>query len=297
MPDERRFVVAARARVARCASSLVILVALGALATGTSPAATRPRMTETDSACVVPGIGKPLDRIWRPDIDSAVGYQRGRQGDIAFAVRTAGSFYAYRPDRQEWSASVLKAMLMVGYLDRRSVAGRALDAHDKALLFPMITRSDNDAADTVDEIVGDGGLWALARRVQMTHFAAVEPIWGESEITTRDQTKFFLNIDSYIVPRHRAYAMHLLASIVPSQRWGIAEVAPKGWKLYFKGGWGSGTGLIDNQVALLTRGCARISIAVLTMHDGSHAYGKQTLKAIFHKLLKGLPTGRRSRYQ
>jgi hypothetical protein len=140
----------------------------------------------------------------------------------------------------------------------------------------------------VDETVGAGGLERLAARVGMSRFAPAEPVWGESEITARDQTRFFLHIGSYIAARHRAYGMRLLASIVPSQRWGIGEVAPKGWKLYFKGGWGSGTGLIDNQVALLVRGCSRISIAVLTMHDGSHAYGKQTLKVIFQKLLRGL---------
>jgi beta-lactamase class A len=227
---------------------------------------------------------------------SAISYIRARQGDIAFAVRTATSFYGYRPDHPEWSASVVKAMLLVAYLDQRSVADRPLDATDTDLLTPMITWSDNDAADAVDEIVGASGLRNLASRVGMTHFVAAEPIWGESEITASDQTRFFLNIASYIVARHRAYALHLLESIVPSERWGIGQVAPKGWQLYFKGGWGSGTGLIDNQVALLTRGCARISIAVLTMHDGSHAYGKQTLKVIFHDLLKGLPTGPHSRY-
>jgi hypothetical protein len=84
---------------------------------------------------------------------------------------------------------------------------------------------------------------------------------------------------------------------VPSQRWGIGEVAPKGWRLYFKGGWGSGTGLVDNQVALLTRGCDRVSIAVLTMYDGSRSSGKQTLKAVFHKLLTGLPIGQNTRYR
>jgi hypothetical protein len=220
---------------------------------------------------------------------SAIRYARTRRGDIAFSVRTAGAFYGYRPDHQEWSASVLKAMLMVAYLQRPSVAHRALDSRDKSLLYPMITRSDNDAADEVDTIVGASGLRALARRVGMERFTPAEPIWGESEITARDQTRFFLHITSYLPARHRAYAMHLLASIVPSQRWGIGKVAPQGWKLYFKGGWGSGTGLIDNQVVLLTRGCARLSIAVLTMHDGSHAYGKQTLEVIFQRLLRGLP--------
>ena len=219
-----------------------------------------------------------------------------RRGDIAFAVRTSGALYGYRPDHQEWSASVLKAMLMVAYLDRPSVSRRALNPAERSLLGPMITSSDNDDADRVDELVGADGLRALAARVGMTRFEPAEPIWGESEITARDQIRFFLRLESYVVARHRAYAMHLLASITPSQRWGIGEVAPRGWKLYFKGGWGSGTGLIDNQVALLTRGCARVSIAVLTMHDGSHAYGKQTLKAIFRRLLKGLPTGPHARY-
>ncbi len=227
---------------------------------------------------------------------AAIAYAHHRQGDVAFAVRTGGSFYGYRPDHQEWSASVLKAMLMVAYLDRASVAGRALNDHDHSLLYPMITRSDNPAADTVDTIVGAGGLDALAARVGMTHFAAAEPIWGESEITARDQTKFFQHIDSYIVPRHRAFAMHLLGSITASQRWGIGEVAPRGWRLYFKGGWGTGTGLMDHQVVLLKRGCARVSMAVLTMYDGSHDYGKQMLRAIFRRLLRGLPTSRRSRY-
>jgi hypothetical protein len=51
-----------------------------------------------------------------------------------------------------------------------------------------------------------------------------------------------LHIDSFVAPRHRAYAMDLLHTIAPAQRWGIARVRPPGWRLYFKGGWGSGTG-------------------------------------------------------
>ena len=241
----------ARARVLCCAISLAILAALRAPVIDASPAAVvRSRAHATDRTCLVPGVGEPLDRIWRPDIGSAISYQRRRHGDIAFAVRTAGAFYGYRPDHREWSASVLKAMLMVAYLDRPSVAARALNAHDRSLLYPMITRSDNAAADTLDTIVGAGGLRALAVRVGMTGFAPAEPIWGESQITARDQTRFFLRIDSHIVARHRAYAMGLLAGIVPSQRWGVGALAPRGWKLYFKGGLGSGTVLIDSQVAL-----------------------------------------------
>src|SRR5947199_694021 len=182
---------------------------------------------------------------------------------------------------------------MLPYLDMPTVAGRPLHRRDTGLLTPMITMSDNNAANQVDVIVGNGRLSALAARVGMRSFVPVAPIWGESRITARDQTKFFLTIDSYVVPEHRAYAMHLLNSITPSQRWGIGEVAPKGWKLYFKGGWGSGTGLSDSQVALLVRGCARVPLAVLTMGDGSHAYDKQTLRGMCARRLRGRPLGRR----
>ena len=280
------------------AACVAILAVLGWVpAIDASPAAVVRAGAHTAGAtCLVSGRGRPLDRIWKPNLASAIAYRRGRRGDVAFAVRTGGAFYGYRADHREWSASVLKAMLLVAYLDRPSVAGRALNAHDRSLLYPMITRSDNNAADTLDTIVGAGGLRALAVRVGMSGFAPAEPIWGQSQITARDQSRFFLHIDSQIVARHRAYAMRLLASVVPSQRWGIGEVAPSGWKLYFKGGWGSGTGLIDNQVALLVRGCTRVSIAVLSMHDGSHAYGKRTLREIFRRLLAGLPTGPHSRY-
>jgi hypothetical protein len=269
----------------------LLAAALAALAlTGGPPAAT----AATAKQCLVPGTGKPLDRLWRPHMLAAIGYVDTRTGDIAFAVRTEHRFYGYRPDHDEWSASVVKAMLLVAYLNQPSVNQRALNARDRQLLTPMITESDNDDAQIVFDTVGQRALKALAARVGMTHFAT-SPIWGETEVTAADQTRFFLHIDSFIPARHRAYAMSLLAGIVPSQRWGIGEVAPKGWRLYFKGGWGYGTGLLDHQVALLVRGCARVSIAVLTMHDGSHAYGKATLRGIFARLIRGLPTARASK--
>jgi hypothetical protein len=222
-------------------------------------------------------------------MSAAVAYARQRRGDIAFAVRSPGRFYGYRPDHNQWSASVVKAMLLVTYLDLPRVRARALSPGEQAVLGPMIRVSDNDDAQQIFDTVGRGNLAGLARRVGMTRFAT-NPIWGETSITARDQTRFFLHIDGLVAPRHRSYAMRLLRSISRQDRWGIGEVAPRGWKLYFKGGWGYGTGLLDHQVALLERGCARVSLAVLTMYDGSHAYGKATLKGIFMRLLRGFPT-------
>ncbi len=85
-----------------------------------------------------------------------------------------------------------------------------------------------------------------------------------------------------------ATAMRLLETVVPRQRWGVREVAPPGWRLYFKGGWGSGTGAVDHQVALLERGRTRVAIAVLTTAQGTHAYDKETLRGVFERLVRRL---------
>ncbi len=196
-------------RIAALGVATAMVAWLGASGASRAPAQTPAKPA---AQCLVPGVGKPLDEVWHPHMLAAIGYTNTRAGDIAFAVRTSdGRFYAYRPDHDEWSASVVKAMLMVAYLDEPWARGRALTAREKSILGPMITESDNDDAQIVFDTVGQGALRQLARRVGMTHFAT-SPIWGETEITAADQTRFFLRIDSYIAKRHRAYAMSLLAA-------------------------------------------------------------------------------------
>jgi beta-lactamase class A len=229
---------------------------------------------------------------WSSRVAAARAYAEGRAGVIAFAVvDERGRLHGYHASAVAPSASVLKAMLLVAYLRKDSVRHRALTDYERGLLGPMIRRSDNAAASTVLGLVGSAGVIRLAEKAGMTHFRLVTPIWGLSQITPRDQARYFERIDHYVPVRHRRYAMRLLATIVPSQRWGVAQVAPPGWKVYFKGGWGSGTGLVDHQVALLTLGDTRISLAITTRFNPDHAYGKQTLRGVAGRLLAGLWTG------
>jgi hypothetical protein len=226
---------------------------------------------------------------WTPDVAAANAYADQRQGVIAFHVRTERGRWSRDADRTVPSASVIKAMLMIAYLNRPDVRARALTPADHALLDPMIRRSSNRAATRVRDIVGNAALTRLAGRAGMTRFA-VHPIWGLSRISARDQTRLWLRFESFVPARHRADAVLLLQTIVPKQRWGFGQVPlPPGWALAFKGGWGSGTGLVEHQVALLTRGAERVAIAVLTTGSPSHRYGKQTLRGIAERLLRGLP--------
>jgi len=239
---------------------------------------------------LVPASASAGDRPWRPHIGDAAAYAKERRGSISFHVRTPAREWGWRQKRTVPSASVLKAMLMQAYLDRRGVRGRSLRRADRALLAPMIRRSDNATASRIRNMVGNRGLRRVARRAGMRRFTPVAMPWGHSRINAEDQTRFFLRIDSLLPKRHRAYAMNLLRTIVPSQRWGIGRVRLPGWRKYFKGGWGSGTGAVDHQVVLLRRGDGQVAVAVMTVNQGSHAYGKETLRQVFRRLLKGLPS-------
>lgn len=225
---------------------------------------------------------------WEPDVDGAAAWAAGRQGTVSFAVRTPERLLGRGLDRQVPAASVFKAMLMVTYLRQADVRDRPLRRADRDLLRPMIRRSDNVTASYVRNLVGNRGLRRLARRVGMSRFTPVAHPWGHSRVNAADQTRFFLHLERYVPRRHRRTALRLLRRIVPSQRWGVARVAPRGWDLHFKGGWGSGTGAVDHQVALLRRDRLRVAIAVMTTANGSHAYGKETLRGVFRRLLRGL---------
>jgi len=243
------------------------------------------------AATVVAGPGQSAaSSTWKSRMAAAERYAQTRSGTITFAVvDEAGHLHGYHARDVAPSASVLKAMLLVAYLRRPDVRGRELQQWERDLLAPMIQRSDNAAASRMVGLVGEVGLDALAKAAGMEHFRLHWPIWGQSEITPRGQALFLHRIDRLLPARHRRYAMHLLATVVPSQRWGVGRVPHGLWNLYFKGGWGSGTGLVDHQVALYRAGGERFSLALFTRFDPNHEYGKETLRGLATRLLRGVP--------
>ena len=227
---------------------------------------------------------------WRPDMRAARRYVRHREGDIAFAViDQRGRFYGYRAATAAPAASVFKVMLLATFLRMRH--DRGLSRADRDLLAPMIRVSDSTAATTVRDIVGRRRIERLARVAGMRDFR-YRWVWGESRTSPRDQVRFMDHLMSFIPPDHRPYARYLLSHVVRSQRWGIGRVVPCGWRLYLKGGWGSGSGRVDHQVALLRWGPhVRVALALFTQFDPDHAYGKRTLRGLAARLLIGLRAG------
>jgi len=230
---------------------------------------------------------------WKPGFSDALNYAQSRAGVITFALRTPHHVWAYRPNHTEPSASVIKAMILVAYLDLPDVRYRKLSSGERDEVSRMIEYSDDQAAnDIFYNHVGFDGLNRLASKVHMKHFSTHPggfEAWGRTSIAAADQTKLFLHLEHYIAPRHRSLALHLLNSIQPGYgRWGIWDVSTPGWSLYEKSGWGAGTGWVDSQSALLKRGKMRLALTILTHNDPDHTYGMNTLRGIAGRLLHHL---------
>ncbi len=231
--------------------------------------------------------GKPAGYPWKARVAAARRFARNRAGNVSFAiVGERGNSRGFKARREFHSASVVKALLMTAYLRRGSVRNRRLYGGDKALLEPMITRSDNATASSVYGIVGADGLRRLARRATLRDFHP-NVVWGLTEISSGDMASFMYRLRRYLPKRHRRYALHLLSSIISGQRWGIPQAKPRGWSVYFKGGWTpSSGGWRINQVARLTRGKRKLGLAVLSEGNPSHAYGTETIRGVTSRLLR-----------
>ena len=230
----------------------------------------------------------PFGHPGRAAIRSARRYLARRSGVTSFAVvGSEGRTYGAHPHRRFVSASVVKAMLLVAYLRRLAERRDRLDAHDRALLRPMIHVSDNAAATAVWRKVKDPRLRRLAHRAGMRDFS-IHGLWTNAMISASDQAGFFFGMNRLLPRRFRAFANHLLSHIVGYESWGIPAVARKrGWKVFFKGGWRpTGRGQLVHQVARLERGRSRIAIAVMTDGDPSMGYGISTIEGVTGRLLK-----------
>ena len=215
-------------------------------------------------------------------ISSATGFITSRAGVHSFAVvDSEGRLGGFDIHRTYISASVVKAMLLVAYLRKLHYEDhRGFCCDDQSVLYPMIHVSDNNAATTIWQRVGDGRLYDLAHLAGMNDFS-IAGIWANAHFSAADQATFMWKLDKLLPDEFRGYARWLLANIDPSQSWGIARVARPYWYVMFKGGWRStGIGQLVHQVARLENRDRKWSMAVLTDGDPSIGYGIGTIECV-----------------
>jgi hypothetical protein len=220
-------------------------------------------------------------------IAAATQFLDGRAGRTSFAVvDNQGQLSGVRLHEHFQTASVVKVMMLVAYLQMLNAHHRGLSSADTALLYPMIHISDNDAASAVLEIVGNAAIARVARESGMTDFARAVGWWAFTQTSAADQARFFFILQRLIPPQFYGYARGLLSGIEPSQSWGIPPVARPRWKVFFKTGALPSEGLF-NEAGRLERGAVTFTIAVFTTGDPSMSYGEATIQGVAGALLGG----------
>ena len=248
------------------------------------------------------GPQKSWPRVTYPGdaaVRDAASFATGR-GAVSFAVIDAdGGVRGYDANTAYSSASASKALLLAAELHRLRTEKGSLDEGTRALLEPMITYSDNDAAGAVYARVGDAGLEGVAERAGMRSFGMDPGFWGGAQLTAADLARFYWRLERNFPGRYRAYGMRLLAHITETQRWGIPAAAGEDWRVWFKGGWRPAgqegtTGAVTHQGALLVhRGGERLALAVLTNEVPGTGGGYTAIEGVTDRLLAEPPRGGR----
>jgi hypothetical protein len=216
---------------------------------------------------------------------AAARYLAGRAGETSFAVVDDDGRLAGRDVHRRFaSASVVKSMMLVAYLQLLARQHRPLDNASRGLLYPMIHSSDNLAASSVLAAVGQPALDRVAREAGMQDYERATGWWAFTQVSAADLARFFFHQDALIPHRFEGYARQLLATIEPSQSWGIPAIARPEFHVYFKGGWLPEEGVV-NQAARLEHPRITFAMAVLSAREPSMAYGEQTIGGVTARLL------------
>jgi hypothetical protein len=220
-------------------------------------------------------------------IEEAWRYAGERGGLVSFAViDSRGRLRGHEMDRLYSAASLVKVMVLAAELRRLASEGTPIDEGTDSLLSSMIRYSDNAAADAIYARVGDEGMHEVAERAGMTGFE-IAGHWGNAQITAGDMARFFAELDEMFPTAHVDYAQGLLASVIPSQSWGIPVAAGERWAARFKGGWLPDHALVHQAAELREVGGPReFAVAILTDEQPSHSYGVETVEGVAARLLR-----------
>jgi hypothetical protein len=229
-------------------------------------------------------VPAPSADRWARPLASAAAFVDRRRARVAFAVvDQAGVVRGVRLQTRFVSASLVKAMLLVAYLNRADVIARPLAEPERQLLASMIQRSDNDAATPVRDLVATTG---FARWLGVPGCCTSHPrhrgaaAGSRPPIKPASSSSSTRSSPSFTVPSPGSCSRPS-----SSQRWGIPAAMPPRWTVCFKGGWRPANGWVVNQAAFLEGPPGRIAIAILSDHNPSFAYGTRTLRGVAARLL------------
>jgi hypothetical protein len=261
-----------------------------------TPAPMRPPQTPGELAATVPHLfdGTPaLGDSALGDISStAATFIPGRAPlrGIAVVVPGDGAAYLENADEQMETASVIKVVVMTCVMSVAEQQGRPVSDWELSMMWPMITQSNNDATDALWSDLGGGpGVAACLERLGVGGITPYNgPYWGTSTASAKGIATLMARLayGDIVNAEHRAAALGMLVSVIPSQRWGVPAGADSSGDeiVGVKDGWyPDDDGWRVNSVGFispLTFGATPYAIAVMTNRQSTQEYGIATIEGL-----------------
>jgi beta-lactamase class A len=250
-----------------------------------------PLPSRTPSPLPTPSGGAGLvERPLGQASESAAAFARSRAPvwGVAIVVPARGAVFSENADTQVPTASIVKALVLLVVLEQARQDHRPVSEEDLALLWPMITESDNDATSLLWERIGRGQ--AVSSYLRSVGVAGFTPdpgtSWGASFASARAMAAILgklLNGEILDAPS-RALALRMLDAVVPEQRWGVSAGtdSASGDRVEMKNGWYPGEeGWRVNSVGIVRpRTGDPYAIAIVTGARVSWQEGIDTIEGI-----------------
>ena len=224
----------------------------------------------------------PLETLSEPAHEFLSG--RAPTWGIAVVDASDRTVYAENADDQVPTASVVKVLVMLVVLERARAEGRPVSEAELALLWPMITASDNDSTSALWEDIGRGR--AVSSYLSAIGVAGITPdpgrSWGVTFASARGMATVLgkLLLGEILDAPSRALALRLMESVISAQRWGISAGARDSDRVALKNGWYPGDeGWRINSVGIVRPATGpSYAIAVMTDSRPSMSEGVETIE-------------------
>jgi Beta-lactamase enzyme family len=256
------------------------LPAVSALDTVSPAPAPVPSSAGSPSAAATPAStprtatsSRGRERAVRAAVTAAL---RGRHGTVDLAITDVAGRQVVHVGGGVGvrTASIIKLLVL-----RAAQARGPLTGIEHELATRMITRSDNAATSRLWRM--SGGNDAVARAAaaagmkHTTRIPALRLRWDGWQTTAEDQVRLLVSITRGRSVADR-YARSLMAKVIPSQRWGVGDVAgatgvKNGW-LPVQSGW------IVNSDGWVHQGRRTLCVSVLSTGSRTFAQGVRTVQ-------------------
>ncbi len=292
-----------RVTLKRSAATAVILVSAAgfAIETGrdsysaprphsstTIAGATTTTATSTTSPVTTTTTTPVSHRIEDPFHSSSLArYLATRTDNVTAALYnvTTGQTFVYRPGIRQVTASMVKIDILAVLLWESQLHHVSLTAKQQSLATAMIEASDNKAAETLWEAIGQ--LPSVTEFNDDIHFTQTITNWdwGFVDTTPRDQLQLLKTIvlpNKYLDPASQLFEQSLMQNVPDYARFGIPNGVPARATVGVKDGWypEKTTGWQINSAGYVHLGKTYYLAVVMTGSNPSEAYGREVVDRI-----------------